>query len=59
MKIVRDILRTIPYTMQLVSLNFHTLGRRYDCFTRNTFLRLVNRTGQIPYLPQGVSTNVR
>jgi hypothetical protein len=26
---------------------------------RNTFLRLVNRTSQIPYLTQGVYTNLR
>jgi hypothetical protein len=36
-----------------------TLGRIYDCFTWNTFLRLVNRTSQIPYITQGVSTNLR
>jgi hypothetical protein len=59
MKIVPEILQTIHYPMQLVSVNFDTLGRSDDCFTWNTFLRLVNRTSQIPYLPQGVYTNVR
>jgi hypothetical protein len=59
MKLVPEILQTVHYPMQLVSLNLDTLGRSYDCFTWNTFLRLVNRTSQIPYLPQGVSTNVR
>jgi hypothetical protein len=45
--------------MQLVTLNLDTLGRIYDCFTYNTLLRLVNRTSQIPYLTQGVYTNLR
>jgi hypothetical protein len=59
MKLVPKILQNVHYPMQLVSLKLDTLGIIYDCFTRNTFLRLVNRTSQIPYLPQGVSTNVR
>jgi hypothetical protein len=44
--------------MKLVPLNLDTLGIIYDCFTWNTFLILVNRTSQIPYLTQGVSTNL-
>jgi hypothetical protein len=59
MKLVPEILCFVHYPMQLVSLNLDTLGRSYDCFTQNTCLRLVNRTSQIPYLPQGVYTNVR
>jgi hypothetical protein len=59
MKLVPDIILIFHYPMQPVSLNLDTLGRRYDFLTRNTFLRLVNRTSQIPYLPQGVYKNVR
>jgi hypothetical protein len=59
MKLIPELLRAVHYPMQLVSLNLDTLGRIYDCFTWNTCLRLVNRTSQIPYLPQGVSTNLR
>jgi hypothetical protein len=59
MKLVPEILPTVHYPMQIVSLKLDTLGIIYDCFTRNTYLRLVNRTSQIPYLPQGVSTNAR
>jgi hypothetical protein len=59
MKLVPKLLQTVHNAMQLVSLNLNTLGRSYDCFTWNTFLRLVNSTNQIPYIPQGVSTNVR
>jgi hypothetical protein len=59
MKLVPELLRAFQYPMQLVSLNLDTLGIIYDCFTRNICLRLVNRTSQIPYLPQGVSTNLR
>ena len=58
MKLVLEILQTVHYLMQLVSLKFDTLGRIYDCFTWNTFLRLANRTSQIPYLTQGVSINL-
>ena len=59
LKLVLEILQTVHYPMKLVSLNLDTLGKMYDCLTWNTFLRLVNRTSQIPYLPQGVYTNVR
>jgi hypothetical protein len=59
MKLIPEILQTVHYPMKPVPLNLDTLGRSYDCFTWNTFLRLVNRTSQIPYLPQGVYTNVR
>jgi hypothetical protein len=59
MKLVPELLRAVHYPMQLVSLNLDTLGIIYDCFTQNTCLRLVNRTSQIPYLPQGVYTNLR
>jgi hypothetical protein len=59
MKLVPKLLWSVHYPMQLVSLNLDTLGRIYDCFTQNTFLRLVNRTSQIPYLPHGVSTNLQ
>jgi hypothetical protein len=59
MKLVPEILQTVHDPMKLVPLNLDTLGRSYDCFTWNTFLRLVNRTSQIPYLTQGVSTNLR
>jgi hypothetical protein len=59
MKLAPEIIQTIHNSMKLVPLNLDTLGRSYDCFTWNTFLRLVNRTSQIPYLTQGVSTNLR
>jgi hypothetical protein len=59
MKIVPQILQIVHYPMQLVSLNLDNRGIIYDFFTRNTFLRLVNKTSQIPYIPQGVSTNLR
>jgi hypothetical protein len=59
MKLAPKILQTFHDPMQLVPLNLDTLGRSYDCFTWNTFLRLVNRASQIPYLTQGVSTNLR
>jgi hypothetical protein len=58
MKLVPEILQIVQNPMKLVPLNFDTLGRSYDFFTWNTFLRLVNRTSQIPYLTQGVSTNL-
>ena len=44
--------------MKPVPLNLDTLGISYDCFTWNTFLRLVSRTSQIPYITQGVYRNV-
>jgi hypothetical protein len=59
MKLTQKILKTVHDPMKLVPLNLDTLARSYDCFTWNTFLRLVNRTSQIPYLTQGVSTNLR
>jgi hypothetical protein len=59
MKLAPEILQTVYDPMKLVLLNLDTLGRSYDCFTWNTFLRLANRTSQIPYLTQGVSTNLR
>jgi hypothetical protein len=59
MKRVPEILQNVHYPMQLVSLNLYTLGISYDCFTWNTFLRLVNRTSQILYIPLGVYTNIR
>ena len=59
MKLEPKILQTVHNPMKLVPLNLDTLGRSYDCFTQNTFLRLVNRTSQIPYLTQGVYTNLR
>jgi hypothetical protein len=59
MKLAPEILQTIHDPMKPVPLNLYTLGRSYDCFTWNTFLRLVNGTSQIPYLTQGVSTNLR
>jgi hypothetical protein len=59
MKLILEILQTVHDPMKLVPLNLDTLGRSYDCFTWNTFLGLVNRTSQIPYLTQGVSTNLR
>jgi hypothetical protein len=59
MKLAPKILQTVHYRMKLIPLNLDTLGRIYDCFTWNTFLRLVNRTSQIPYLTKGVSTNLR
>jgi hypothetical protein len=59
MKLTLEILQTIHNPMKPVPLNLDTLGRSYDCFTWKTFLRLVNRTSQIPYLTQGVSTNLR
>jgi len=59
MKHAPEILKTIHDPMKPVPVNLNTLGRSYDCFTRNTFLRLVNRTSQIPYLPQRVYTNLR
>jgi hypothetical protein len=58
MKFVPETLQIVHYPMKLVSLNLDTLGIRYDDFTQNTFLTLVNRTSEIPYLPQGVSTKV-
>jgi hypothetical protein len=58
MKLAPKIVKTVHDPMQPVPLNLDTLGRSYDCFTRNTFLRLVNRTSQIPYLTQSVSTNL-
>jgi hypothetical protein len=59
MKLAPKLLQTFHDPMPPVPHNLDTLGRIYDCFTRNTFLRLVNRTSQIPYLIQGVSTNLR
>jgi hypothetical protein len=59
MKLVSEILQTVHYPMQLVLLKLDTRGRSYYCFTRNTCLKIVNRTSQIPYILQGVSTNVR
>jgi hypothetical protein len=59
MKLTPEILQTVHDLMKPIPLNLDTLGRSYDCFTWNTFLRLVNRTSQIPYLTQGVSTNLR
>jgi hypothetical protein len=59
MKLAPEILQTVHDPMKPVPLNLDTLGISYDCFTWNTFLRLVNRTSQIPYLTQGVSTNLR
>jgi hypothetical protein len=59
MKLSPEILQTIHDPMKLSPLNLDTLGMSYYCFTWNTFLRLVNRTSQIPYLTQGVSTNLR
>ena len=59
MQLVPELLHPIHDPMKPVPLNLDTLGRSYDCFTWNTFLRLVNRTSQIPYLTQGVSTNLR
>jgi hypothetical protein len=59
MKLVPEILQTVRDQMKPVQFNLDTLGRSYDCFTWNTFLRLVNRTSQIPYLTQGVYTILR
>jgi hypothetical protein len=59
MKLAPKILQTVHDPMQLVPLDLDTLARSYACFTWNTFLRLVNRTSQIPYLTQGVSKNLR
>jgi hypothetical protein len=59
MKLTPKILQTVHDPMPPVPHNLDTLGRSYDFFTWNTFLRLVNRTSQIPYLTQGVSTNLR
>jgi hypothetical protein len=59
MKLTPEILQIVHDPMKLVPLNLDTLGRIYDFFTWNTFLRLVNRTSQIPYLTQGVYTNLR
>jgi hypothetical protein len=59
MKLAPKILQTVHNPMQPVPHNLDTLGRSYDCFTWNTLLRLVNRASQIPYLTQGVSTNLR
>jgi hypothetical protein len=59
MKLVPKILNIVHDPMQPVPHNLDTLARSYACFTWNTFLRLVNRTSQIPYLTQGVSTNLR
>jgi hypothetical protein len=44
MKLVPKILQIVHDRMQLVPLNLDTLARGYDCFTWNTFLRLVNKT---------------
>ena len=59
MKFVPEILQNVHDPMLLVPLNLDTLGGSYDCFTQNTCLRLVNKTSHIPYLPQGVYTNLR
>jgi hypothetical protein len=59
MKLAPKILQTVHDPMQLVPLDLDTLARSYACFTLNTFLRLVNRTSQIPYLTEGVSINLR
>jgi hypothetical protein len=59
MKITPKILQTVQDPMQSVPHNLDTLGRSYDCFTWKTFLRLVNRTSQVPYITQGVYTNLR
>jgi hypothetical protein len=50
MKPTLEILNTVHDPMKPVPLNLDTLGRSYDCFTWNTFMRLVNMTRQIPYL---------
>jgi hypothetical protein len=59
MKLSPKILKPVQNPMQPVPLNLDTLARSYACFTWNTFLRLVNRTSQIPYLTQGLYTNLR
>jgi hypothetical protein len=59
MKLTPKILQTVHDPMKPVPCNLDALGRSYDCFTWNTFLRLVNRASQIPYLTQGVYTNLR
>jgi hypothetical protein len=59
LKIVPKLLWHLHFSMQLVSLNLYPLWISYVFFTRNKCLRLVNRTSQISYLPQGVSTNLR
>ena len=59
LKLIPKILQTVHNPMQSVPLNLDTLARSYACFTYNIFLKLVNRTSQIPYLTQGVSTNLR
>jgi len=59
LKLIPELVRAVHNPIQLVSLTLDTPGICYDFFTQNTFLRLVNRTSQIPYLPQGLSTNVR
>jgi hypothetical protein len=33
MKLIPELLHSVNYPMQLVSLNLDTLGRSYDCFT--------------------------
>ena len=58
MKLTPKILKIVHDPMQLVPLNLDTPARIYACFTENIFLRLVNRTSQIPYLTQGVSINL-
>jgi hypothetical protein len=58
MKLAPKILQIFHDPMQPVPPNLDTLERSYDCFTWNTFLRLANRTSQIPYLTQGVSINL-
>jgi hypothetical protein len=59
MKLALEILQTVQDPMKPVPLNLDTLGISYDCFTWNTFLRLVNKTSQIPYLTHGVYTIFR
>ena len=59
MKLTPEILKTVHDPMKQVPFNLDVLGRSYDGFTWNTFLRLVNRASQIPYLTQGVSKNLR
>ena len=41
MKLAPEILQTVHNPMQLIPHNLDILGRSYDCFSWNTFLRLV------------------
>ena len=58
LKLTPEILQTVHDPMKPVPHNLDTRRRSYYCFTWNTFLRLVNRTSQIPSLTQGLSTNL-